>query len=172
MRHDRTGKHASVTFSPPRSTRSCQCLYRMKVLPTRYFLGNQTASLIAHAFIMQLSFRPRWLCSNRSHNRAINELQPSINLLTRIVFQSDYSVSSKPSRPLHQLPMHSRVCFKLATITYKPVFYKLSSNPYQFTYLHPLNKTQIIQFLFEIYDIWTYIHHQRNLPTRLNLFLF
>jgi hypothetical protein len=90
----------------------------------RHCVDNHTASLIAHALISsRLDYANSVLLGAPQY--VINKLQCIQNALAKIVLQSDSLAHSQPLlQQLHWLPVHSRVRFKLATITYRA----LSSN--------------------------------------------
>jgi hypothetical protein len=90
----------------------------------RHCLDNHTASLIAHALISShLDYANSVLLGASQY--VIDKLQCIQNALARIVLQSDSLAHSQPLfQQLHWLPVHSRIRFKLATITYRA----LSSN--------------------------------------------
>ena len=84
----------------------------------RHRLDDQTASLIAHA---RVSYRLDHANSALfgAPNYVKNKLQQIQNSLAKIVLQSHCLAHSEPLlRQLHWLPVHSRIRFKLATITY------------------------------------------------------
>jgi len=90
-------------------------------------LNNHTASLIAHALISSsLDY-----CNSVLHGAPhyiIHKLQRVQNSLARIVLQSDSLAHYEPRlQQLHWQHFHSKISFKLATITYKSPLYKLSS---------------------------------------------
>jgi hypothetical protein len=90
----------------------------------RHCLDNHTASLIAHALISShLDYANSVLLGAPQY--VISKRQCIQNALARIVLQSDSPAHSQPLlQQLHWLPVHSRIRFKLATITYRA----LSSN--------------------------------------------
>jgi hypothetical protein len=90
----------------------------------RHCLDNPVASLIAHALISSRHDYANSVLLG-APQYVTNKLQRIQNALTRIVLQSDSLAHSQPLlQQLHWLPVHSRIRFKLATITYKA----LSSN--------------------------------------------
>jgi hypothetical protein len=118
----------SLTFNKHVNLVSQSCYYHMKALRhIRHCLDNHTASLIANALISsRLDYASSVLLGAPQY--VINKLQCIQNALARIVLQSDSLAHSQPLlQQLHWLPVHSRIRFKLATITYRA----LSSNsPY------------------------------------------
>lgn len=89
---------------------------------------NHTASLIAHALVSsRLDYANSILFGAPQYT--LNKLQHIQNTLARIVLQSNSLAHSETLlQQLHWLPVHSRIQFKLATITYKA----LSTNSPQY----------------------------------------
>jgi len=82
-------------------------------------VDSHTASLIAHALISsRLNYYNYVLYG--APNYVTHKLQRVQNSLARIVLQSDSLAHSEPLlRQLHWIPVHSRIRYKLAPITYK-----------------------------------------------------
>jgi exonuclease III len=119
----------SLTFHKHVNQVSQSCYYHMKALRhIRHCLDDQTASLIAHSLISsRLDYANSVFYG--APNYVSNKLQRIQNSLARIVLQSDGRAHSEPLlQKLHWLPVHSRIHFKLATITYKA----LSTNSPQY----------------------------------------
>jgi len=110
----------SLTFHNHVNLISQSCHYHMKALRhIRHCLDNHTASLIAHALISSRLDYANSVLLGAPHY-VTNKLQRIQNALARIVLQSDGLAHSEPLlQQLHWLPVHSRIRFKLATITYK-----------------------------------------------------
>ena len=119
----------SLTFHKHVNYVSQSCYYHMNALRhIRHCLDNHTASLIAHALISsRLDYANSVLLGAPLY--VTNKLQRIQNTLARIVLQTDSLTHSQPLlQQLHWLPVHSRIRFKLATITYKA----LSTNSPQY----------------------------------------
>jgi hypothetical protein len=96
----------------------------------RHCLDNHTASLTAYALISsRLDYANSVLLGASQY--VTNKLQCIQYALARIVLQSDSLAHSQPLlQQLHWLPIHSRIRFKLATITYNlSSLFKLPSLP-------------------------------------------
>jgi retron-type reverse transcriptase len=119
----------SLTFHKHVNQVSQSCYYHLKALRhIRHCLDNHTASLIAHALISSRLDYANSVLFGAPHY-VTHKLQRIQNSLARIVLQSDSRAHSEPLlRKLHWLPVHSRIRFKLATITYKA----LSTNTPQY----------------------------------------
>ena len=116
---------------------SQSCHYHIKALRyIRHTLDTPTASLIAHALISsRLDYANAVLYGSPEYN--FSKLQHIQNTLARIVLQSNHHAHSETRtllQQLHWLPVHSRVCFKLATITYKAL--STSSPQYLASIIH------------------------------------
>jgi len=119
----------SLTFHKHVNLVSQSCYYHIKALRhIRHCLDIHTASLIAHALVSsRLDYANSILLGAPLYT--INKLQHIQNTLARIVLQSNSHTHSEALlQQLHWLPVHSRIRFKLATITYKA----LSTNSPQY----------------------------------------
>jgi hypothetical protein len=123
----------SLTFHKHSNQVSQSCHYHLKALRhIRPCLDNHTASLIAHALISSRLDYANSVLFGAPHY-VTHKLQRIQNSLARIVLQSDSHAHSEPLlRQLHWLPVHSRIRFKLATITYNA----LSTNSPQYLASH------------------------------------
>ena len=126
----------SLTFRKHIALTSQSCFYHIKALRhIRHTVDFNTASLIAHALVSsRLDYANSILYG--SPKTAILKLQRVQNTLARIVLRSNRFTHSAPLlERLHWLPVHSRIRFKLATITYKAL--STSSPHYLATLLRP-----------------------------------
>jgi len=119
----------SLAFHKHVNLVSQSCYYHIKALRhIRHILDIPTASLIAHSLVSsRLDYANSLLYG--APKSTVFKLQRVQNTLARIVTQSNSLTHSDPLlRQLHWLPVHSRIRFKLATITYKAL--SASSPPY------------------------------------------
>jgi exonuclease III len=132
---------------------SQSCYYHIKALRyIRHTIDTPTASVIAHALISsRLDYANSLLYG--SPDTTLIKLQRIQNTLARIVLQSSHhSHSHTLLQQLHWLPVHSRIRFKMATITYKAL--STSSPQYLASILHQQQTTRYTtrssdqQFLF------------------------
>jgi hypothetical protein len=110
----------SLTFRQHSNRTSQSCYYHIKSLRhIRQTLDTHTATLLAHSLVSsKLDYANSVLY--RSPSSVILKYQRIQNALARIVLQADSrSHSSSLLRKLHWLPIHCRIHFKLATLTYK-----------------------------------------------------
>jgi len=116
----KTSLDKSLTFKKHANQVSQSWYYHLKALRhIRHSLDTHTASLIAHALISsRLDYCNAVLYGAPQY--VTHKLQRVQNSLARIVLRSDSLAHSEPLlRQLHWLPVHNRIHFKLATITYK-----------------------------------------------------
>ena len=110
----------NLTFHKHTNYVSQSCFYHIKALRhIRHTLDTHTASLIiAHALVSsRLDYANSVLYGAPSYT--VTKLQRIQNTLARIVLHSNrFTHSSTQLNQLHWLPVHSRIRFKLATITY------------------------------------------------------
>jgi len=109
----------TLTFHKHINFVSQSCFYHIKALRhIRHTLDTHTASLIAHALVSsRLDYANSVLYGAPSYT--VTKLQRIQNTLARIVLHSNrFSHSNTLLHQLHWLPVHSRIRFKLATITY------------------------------------------------------
>ncbi len=123
----------TLTFRNHITLVSQSCHYHIKALRhIRHTLDTNTASLVAHSLVSsRLDYANSILLGSPAFN--ISKLQHIQNTLARIVLLSNRQTHSNILlQQLHWLPVHSRIHFKLATITYKALS---TSSP---QYLHSL----------------------------------
>ena len=97
---------------------SQSCHYHIKALRyIRHTLDTHTASLIAHALISsRLDYANAVLYGSPEYN--FTKLQHIQNTLARIVIQSNRPTHSEALlQQLHWLPVHTRVCFLITSIS-------------------------------------------------------
>jgi hypothetical protein len=126
---------SSLTFRKHVNLISQNCFYHIKALRhIRHTLDTQTASLIAHALVSsRLDYANSILYGAPDYS--IHKLQLIQNTLARTVLLSDrFAHTESLLYQLHWLPVHTRIRFKLASITYKAL--NTSSPQYLATLLH------------------------------------
>ena len=103
----------------PRSTERISSFYNIQALRHIWHtLDTNTASIIAHALVSsRLDYANSVLYG--APNYSVLKLQRIQNTLARIVLLSNrFTHSDSLLQQLHWLPIHTRIRFKLATITY------------------------------------------------------
>lgn len=126
----------SLTFHKYVNLVSQSCFYHIKALRhIRHTLDTHTASLIAHALVgSRLDYANSLLYG--APNSTLLRLQRVQNTLARIVLLSNrFAHSDTLLQQLHWLPVHSRIRFKLATLTYNSL--STSSPQYLTSLLQP-----------------------------------
>jgi hypothetical protein len=110
----------SLTFRKHINHVSQSCYYHIKALRyIRHSIDTHSASLIAHSLVSsRLDYANSVLYG--APDSVIVKLQRIQNTLARTVLQSNYLAHCDTLlKQLHWLPIHTRIRFKLATITYK-----------------------------------------------------
>jgi hypothetical protein len=108
----------SLSFRKHTSLASQSCYYHIKALRhIRHTLDTHTASLVAHALVSsRLDYANSLLYG--APKSSVIKLQHVQNMLAHIVLQADRQApSASLLQQLHWLPVHTRIHFKLATIT-------------------------------------------------------
>ena len=134
----------SLTLNKHVNLVSQSCYYHIKALRhIRHILDTPTASLIAHSLVSsRLDYANSLLYG--APKSTVFKLQRVQNTLARIVTQSNSLAHSEPLlRQLHWLPVHSRIRFKLATITYKAL--SASSPQYLACHLQIHQSTRLLR---------------------------
>ena len=112
--------HNSLNFSKHVTSVSKSCHFHLRALRhIRPTLDLDAAKLIGHALVSsRLDY-----CNSILYGApelSISKLQRVQNALARVVLQKNSATSAGPLlNSLHWLPVHSRINFKIATITYK-----------------------------------------------------
>ena len=130
------------------------CHFHLRALRhIRSTLDLDSAKLIGHALVSsRLDY-----CNSLLYGApelSISKLQRVQNALARVVLQKNSATPSAPLlNSLHWLPVHSRINFKIATITYKslhlqsPSYHRLHAPP-----LHANQKSPFIQLIASFFS--------------------
>jgi len=134
----------NLTFHKHINSVSQSCFYHIKALRhIRHTIDTHTASLIAHALVnSRLDYANSILYG--APNNTVIKLQRIQNTLARVVLLSNrFTHSDSLLRQLHWLPIHCRIRFKLATITYNAL--STSSPDYLATLIHRYQPTRSLR---------------------------
>jgi hypothetical protein len=152
----------SLTFNTHVNLVSQSCYYHMKAhRHIRHCLDSHTASFIAHALISSRLDFPNSVFLG-APQYVTNKLQCIPNALAKSSLQSDSLAHSQSVlQLLHWLPVHSRIRFKLVTITYKALSLSLQTllitllHVFTYTNLFALSAAPTSNILFLIHLAWT-----------------